>query len=113
MHLGDIPLEAYDNAVHVGLVAWDIETSGLNWNEDLISTCQVYIPGTKIYIVRINETQPTYLGQLLSSPTIRKVFHHAMFDLRFMVNKWHFPISNIACTKIASKVLYKQYSRTL
>jgi ribonuclease D len=113
LHLGDIPQEAYDMATRTGLVAWDIETSGLNWKEDLISTCQVYIPGIQIYIVRVNETRPTYLGSILSSPNIRKVFHHAMFDLRFMVNKWQIPICNIACTKIASKVLKPEISHTL
>jgi ribonuclease D len=39
-----------------------------------------------------------------------KVFHHAMFDLRFMVSHWSARPANVACTKNASKLLDPQES---
>mgnify|MGYP006194651211 CR=1 FL=1 len=36
---------------------------------------------------------------------VQKVFHHAPFDLRFMVAQWNVTPRNIACTKVASKML--------
>jgi len=33
------------------------------------------------------------------------VFHHAMFDLRFMSYGWKVSSKNVACTKIAAKLL--------
>jgi len=37
----------------------------------------------------------------------RKVFHHAPFDLRFLTGRWGATPRNVACTKVASKLLDK------
>jgi ribonuclease D len=42
---------------------------------------------------------------LLSNPMIEKVFHHAPFDLRFMLHTWDVQPVSIRCTKVASKLL--------
>lgn len=86
-------------------LACDIETTGLNWQRDLIGTCQVYTPGCHIVIVKIGATPPSKLISLLSDRSIRKVFHHAMFDLRFITHHWQVSPQNVVCTKIASKLL--------
>ncbi len=42
---------------------------------------------------------------LLGNQEIEKVFHHAPFDLRFMVHAWDVRPASIRCTKVASKLL--------
>jgi ribonuclease D len=86
-------------------VAWDIETSGLNWSQDAIGTCQVATEEWAAVIVRPDEDDPKYLRALLEHTGVQKVFHHAMFDLRFMASHWGAQPRNIACTKVASKIL--------
>lgn len=87
------------------IVAWDIETSGLDWRLDRIATCQLHIPGQATQIVRVNGHPPERLRELLMSERIQKVFHHAPFDLRFMRHQWKASARNVACTKILSKLL--------
>lgn len=105
LYSGDLPEKALAEAKRAGIVAWDIETSGLSWSEDSIGTCQVYVPGSRVYVVQINRSPRTVLKALLRSGKVKKVFHHAMFDLRFMVHHWSATVQNVACTKIASKIL--------
>jgi ribonuclease D len=88
-----------------GRIAWDIETSGLDWNRDQIGTCQLYSEGTGPIVVQLNGQVPSRLSGLLRDPAVAKVFHHAPFDLRFMRAQWGVQASNVRCTKIASKVV--------
>jgi len=100
-----------------GSVACDIETSGLNWKTEKIGTCQLFSPSTGAVLIRIphDNRVPDNLVHLLETNRIRKVFHHAMFDLRFMSYHWNTVPSNVACTKIVSKLLFPQaeYSHSL
>lgn len=101
----DLPIEYFDSIIMAKIVAWDIETSGLNWRTDRMGICQLHTPDKPVVIVKISETPPKILKSLLKDSSIKKVFHHAMFDLRFMVHNWKVTPKNIACTKIASKIL--------
>jgi ribonuclease D len=93
-------------ALHaVPRLAWDIETSGLDWRTDRIGTCQVHAPEIGTFIVQLNGTLPTKLRGLLADRGVVKVFHHAPFDLRFMTWHWKVSAESVACTKIASKLL--------
>ncbi len=105
IHIGDLSPSAMENAKQFKLIAWDIETSGLDWKRDVIGACQIYFPDSQVHIVRINNTTPSHLKELLNDSEICKLFHHAMFDLRFMVSNWSIEVQNVACTKIASKIL--------
>lgn len=87
------------------LVAWDIETSGLNWDSDKIGTCQLFVPQGVVAVVRIGASVPEKMRDILSDESIRKVFHYALFDLRFMCYNWKVSARNVACTKIAAKLL--------
>lgn len=104
-HEGDLPSAYLDQIRRLGVLAWDIETSGLDWRKDRIATCQVFMPTGHPIIVRINRHKPKRLMLLLADTSVRKVFHHAMFDLRFMSHNWRVAPKNVACTKIASKLL--------
>jgi ribonuclease D len=89
-------------------VAWDIETSGLDPRTDRIGTAQLYAPGLGTVVVQLGADVPQRLCRLLADPAVCKVFHHAMFDHRFMVAHWDAQPARIACTKIASKLLRPQ-----
>ena len=106
-YAGDLPHYALGKAREVGLIGWDIETSGLDWKLDKIGTCQVFIPKCDVFVVQVNKlsSAPANLESLLRDVEVRKVLHHAIFDLRFMLHHWAVPIENVACTKIASKIL--------
>ncbi len=111
---GDLPRPVLERAMHLEVIAWDIETSGLNWKEDQVATCQIYVPDSGVYVVRITDALRPNLRKLLAAPNVCKVFHHAMFDLRFMAYQWSFEIQNVVCTKIASKILNpKEENHTL
>ena len=102
---GDASTELITEARKTGIVACDIETTGLDWRHDSIQTCQVFVPDIAIEIVRIESDTPAFLQELLEDQRIKKVFHHAMFDLRFLYANWGTIASNVACTKIAAKIL--------
>lgn len=106
-YIGDLSEAEADNARRVGLIAWDIETSGLEWKKDRIATCQIFVPNYDVYLVQVNGPAkvPPTLSSLLSDRAVLKIFHHAMFDLRFMAFHWKVIPTNVACTKIASKLL--------
>lgn len=87
------------------LLAWDIETSGLDWQQDRIGTCQLHSDADVSVIVQLNGRAPSNLRKLLADPQITKVFHHAPFDLRFMTAQWGVTTASVACTKVASKLL--------
>lgn len=87
------------------LIAWDIETNGLDWKNGRIGTCQLYVPGYGTEIIRVGGQVPERLRELLMSERVTKVFHHAPFDLRFMSHHWNVRPKSIACTKILSKIV--------
>lgn len=104
---GDLDEEIFDRALRGTLLAWDIETTGLDWRTDRIGTAQVQVDELSC-VVRINGRIPHRLLALLEDPSILKIAHHAMFDLRFMAFHWRATASSVACTKIASKLLRPQ-----
>lgn len=102
---GDLDAELAELLAGVGTIACDIETSGLDPVAGRIGTVQLHAPSVGSVIVQTNGTRPARLIELMRSPDLRKVFHHAMFDLRFMAAQWDVRAANIGCTKIASKLL--------
>lgn len=103
----DVPVTFCEAACTGRHIACDIETSGLDWRNDRIATCQIYVPNYAVALVRFNSGRPTNLIGLLENRSVVKIFHHAMFDLRFLVNKHDCKPANVKCTKIASKLLHK------
>jgi ribonuclease D len=101
----DISSEYVHKAQRSQLLAWDIETSGLDWRLDKIGVCQLCIPDGPIAVVKLADAPPQNLCRVLTDRRIQKIFHHAMFDLRFMVYNWRVSPQNMACTKIAAKLL--------
>jgi ribonuclease D len=104
---GDLPDDLWSAYATSSLVAWDIETSGLDWRKDRIGTCQLFAEGVGTVVVSADGAQvPERLKALLQDQRVVKVFHHAPFDLRFMVGIWGAHPASVRCTKVASKLLY-------
>jgi ribonuclease D len=103
----DISDSLVDAAFSSLAVAMDIETTGLDWKKDRIASVQVAVPDGPIEIVRLDHDAdvPANILALLGSRQVLKVFHHAMFDLRFIISRWDVLPQRIACTKVASKVI--------
>lgn len=106
LHRGDLPQDVAEATRRVARVACDIETSGLDWSTERIGTFQLFIAEyNAVHVVLIDETPPNRLRLLIADQSVTKIFHHAMFDLRFMGHQWGATARAIRCTKIASKVL--------
>lgn len=107
VRLNDLSPE-FDSAMRLeGFSAWDIETDGLDFHRDAIRTCQVYVPGAGVEVVRLptDRAVPPRLADALSSERVFKVFHHAPFGLRFMRRRWGVRPRNVGCTKLMSKIV--------
>ncbi|MGM9466383.1 ribonuclease D [Streptomyces murinus] len=102
----DLPRRLYAQIVDGGRVAWDIETNGLDPQYSQIGTCQIFAPGVGAFVVtNIAGGVPSVLARLLTDKRVLKVFHHAPFDLFFMASAWGVEPCNVACTKIAAKLI--------
>ena len=102
---GDLSQDIVDVLLRSEVIAWDIETSGLDWRSDQIGLCQIVAADGPVFVVRPTWKKPERLLRLLHNGSVKKIFHHAMFDLRFMCHQWGAFPYNVACTKIASKLL--------
>lgn len=91
-----------------GVAAWDIETTGLDWQEGRIGTCQLHTPTVGTVVVQVDDDRPDRLASLLADDRVVKVFHHAPFDLRWMSSHWDTPVASVACTKVASRLLHPE-----
>lgn len=85
----------------------DTETTGLNPLIDNLCIIQI---AAKEYIFVINYNKdviPLNIIEILKSEKVCKVFHHANFDIRFLIKNLNInEVSNVVCTKIAAKLLY-------
>lgn len=103
---GDITQQQYEQYLTAKIVAWDTETTGLDWETESLATCQLFSEesGTVICQLDASGIAPR-LTKLLINQSVIKVFHHAPFDLRFMFKAWGVVGVNVRCTKVASKLL--------
>jgi len=102
---GDLDEDFVGHVFGESRVAWDIETTGLDPRCESIGTCQI-ATSERVGIVRIvGNGAPDRLLGILGSPDVCKVFHHAPFDLRFMIHHWGATPARIGCTKVLAKIL--------
>jgi hypothetical protein len=62
---GDVTSDFEPAARDAATVAWDIETSGLDWRLDQIGTCQLHVPDVGTQIIRMNGTNLSGSGSCL------------------------------------------------
>jgi len=101
----DYPIEWLHGAVAAKIVGMDIETSGLDRVRDKIATIQMFVPNMGTIMLRKQSTNPTVLLKLLEHKQITKIFHHAPFDLGFLMRDYKVFPEKIADTKVAAKIL--------
>lgn len=102
---GDLSESVQSRARSCRRIAWDTETSGLDWRTERLALCQLYSDAIGVHVVRIGKLRPSRLCQLLEDEAVEKIFHYALFDLRFMASAWGIRPRNVRCTKVASKIL--------
>ena len=61
VQFGDIGRDDLDLAMKVSHVGWDIETSGLDWRNCKIGTCQLSIAEEKVVVIQMREEIPDNL----------------------------------------------------
>lgn len=105
---GDLPGWMVRDLRAIGMVACDIETTGLDPHADQIGSCQIHNPALGTALVRpVKGRAPQGLRSLLEDDRVEKVFHHAVFDLRFIQAQWQAAPRNIRCTKVAAKIVLR------
>lgn len=92
------------NCHYIGV---DTETTGLNPIEDKLCTIQIAASDRLYVIKRMTNIEPRNLIQVAQNNKVCKIFHHANFDIRFILNEFNIAeVNNVVCTKIAAKILY-------
>ncbi len=91
------------------LIAVDTETTGLSLKRDRLCLAQLAFPNEECHLVKFDKDfksdQCKNLIEVLNDKSILKVFHYARFDVA-MLNKFlTINVTNIFCTKIASKLV--------
>lgn len=106
LYRNDIP-DNLDFSV-VTSVAIDTETTGLNIGRDRLCLVQLSFGDEHAHLVQFQHRNNSYdcpnLKKLLSSSDITKIFHFARFDIAVLECFLHISLTNIFCTKIASKL---------
>ncbi len=101
LHHDDLPKEVYVGSS----IAIDTETTGLNLVRDRLCLIQICTERKEIHLIKItkNSNSPVILN-ILCNNKILKIFHFARFDLAVLMKQFNCNISNVYCTKIASKL---------
>lgn len=105
--MGDLP----KNLMFNGDIAVDTEAMGLNNKRDRLCVVQISDGGGDAHLVQFEsgEYKAPNLISLLSDITRIKIFHFARFDLSIMRQYLDIRLSNIYCTRTASR-LVRTYS---
>jgi ribonuclease D len=95
-----------DNIDFGNSIAIDTETMGLNVIRDRLCLIQISKGDGNAHIVQFeqNNYNSLNLKKLLSNDKIEKIFHFARFDMATIKHYLDIDITNIYCTKIASKL---------
>ena len=115
---GDLPKQSYGRFRHSKQVAIDLEYKTLRPNEFDIKTIklaavQIATPEFGAVIVRVEPNKvPLYLIAILENPEIQKVFHFAFGDCSLIKQNWGIRVTNVACTKIAAKILFDDLKKS-
>lgn len=100
--VNDLP----DNFTLKGQIAIDTETMGLSLHRDRLCLMQLADTFNNIYLVQFKDRNfncPNLKALLLDSSLV-KIFHYARFDVAVILKYLKVKITNVYCTKIASKL---------
>ena len=87
-------------------VAIDTEALGLNNFRDRLCMVQLCSGDNIAHLVHFDgsDYSAPNLRKLLADKSVLKIFHYARFDMAILQKTFGFPIENVYCTKIASKI---------
>lgn len=89
-------------------VAIDTETLGLNPIRDRLCLVQIATEQGEVHLIHFKDvdicTKATNLKSLLENSNIEKIFHFGLFDIGVLKHYVGATITNVFCTKIASKI---------
>ena len=101
LHHDDLPKEIYVGSS----IAIDTETTGLNLVRDRLCLIQICTERNEIHLIKINKNSNSpVIFNILCNVKILKIFHFARFDLAVLIKQFNCNISNVYCTKVASKL---------
>src|SRR5690348_11950007 len=100
---GDLTQDYYDAILLSRSVAVDIETDGLDWR-GRIGVISFALPDNTVQIVHTLDEAPHYIVQILENSNVVKIFHNAIFDIRFLMHSYGVQPVTILCTRIAAKL---------
>jgi len=107
LHQNDIP----KNINLSDVIAIDSETTGLSLVRDKLRLIQLAVSDKECHFIKFDNNffqdgkKPNELINLLSNPNITKIFHYARFDLAMIKKYLELNLSNVFCTKVASKLV--------
>ncbi|MDG1436656.1 MAG: ribonuclease D [Rickettsiaceae bacterium] len=90
-----------------GDIAIDTETMGLQFHRDRLCVLQMSSGDGDAFLVQfdgVDYTAPN-LKKLLLDPSRNKIFHYARFDVAVIKKYLEIDLTNIFCTKIASRLV--------
>ncbi len=108
---GDLDEKWYQDFSKSSEIAVDTEAMGLIHGRDRLCLVQICDKTDNVACIRIglNQDSAPRLKALMESRSIEKVFHFARFDVAALASGLGIEVSQIFCTKIASK-LARTYS---
>ncbi|XZL29891.1 ribonuclease D [Clostridium perfringens] len=88
-------------------IAIDTETTGLDPLNDKLCLLQICAKD-RVYIIQdVSNHNSKNIKKLLRDNKVSKIFHHANFDLRFLMKALNTNnVKNVICTKVAYKLIY-------
>lgn len=90
---------------YVPLIAVDVETTGLDPLKDELKVVTIWnIQKQRGYYIKI-DGKAENLSNLLMDKRLTTVFHHAMFDCKFIYKHLGAIVFNPHCTKILAKII--------
>ena len=106
VHQNDLPVNILQTATSIAI---DTETTGLKPERDRLCLVQLSDGQGDVHLVQFFGSGHHYncpnLKALLSNDKILKIFHFARFDVMMLEKFLNIHLSNIFCTKIASKMV--------
>ncbi|MBL0725573.1 MAG: ribonuclease D [Alphaproteobacteria bacterium] len=104
LHYNDLP----DNVELKGDIAVDTEAMGLQIHRDRLCLVQICDSEKNVHLVAFengNNYLATNLKSCFEDKSRQKIFHYARFDVAIIKHYLGVNVSNIFCTKIASKLV--------
>lgn len=100
----DLPSDSLASFTKAGEVFMDCEMMGLDPRRDRLCVVQM-AAGEDRLLLQIKESQPyPNLRTLMEDSSVTKVFHFARMDCLFLQARLGITVSNIFCTKVASRL---------